>query len=417
MSLENQRKYAVHGNKVHPFFQQKGSVVDHVPVGYYIVKQSIFGYYLEKQADAVQLPKRIYGSTQQRADRIWSVFNRKDGAMSVGLFGSKGAGKTLLANVIAQMGLERDMPVIDVGTSFSTSSDYLDFVNNLGSCVIIFDEFLKKLSKMGDTESSSSGSSHRDEYERRKVAQDRQDEMLTFFQGSQNSKRLVMLIDNSSHMLSEFFRDRPGRMHYSFNYSGVEADVVKQLAADAKLPADKVEMLQTYSRRYGCTFDVINEIITEWLAFPEDDLETITSIMNVPTLLPTYSVKARITECKLNDGYQETTGIAQYSMSDNSVSIAASKPNPFFNQPEMTEDEWENTEFYNDMNHSYRTFKLCRKDPMLDVKLSFHDRDLIGIRGNEYAYDCPANGKIVIELMDVEINRKQMSYFASQDVL
>lgn len=411
MSVQKQRKYAINRNTVHPFFQQEGSVVDRIPVGYYVIKQSLFGYYLEKQADSIPLPSRIYGSTNSRANRIWSVFDRKEGAMSVGLFGSKGAGKTLLSNVVAQMGIERNMPVIDVSTSFSTSSDYLDFLNNLGSCVVIFDEFLKKLSKMSDSESSS------DEYQRRKVAQDRQDEMLTFFQGSQNSKRLVMLIDNNSHMLSEFFRDRPGRMHYCFNYSGVEAEVVHQLAIDAKLSADKIETLQTYSRRYGCTFDVINEIITEWLAFPDDTLESITGIMNVPTLMPAYTIKARITKCELEEGYLESTGIATYGGSNNSLTIVATKPNPFYNHAEVSEDEWDETKFYREDDYGYKYFLKNRLSPTLETQIGFSDRELVGVRGDEYAYDAPGKGKIVVKLMEPEVNRQQMSYFSLQDGL
>lgn len=201
-------KYRLHNQYVLPYTHQEGSIADEVPAGYYKVRQAPFGYFLERVSDTVDIPAVIFGSTNSRKDRIFEAFDETTGSMGVGLFGDKGAGKSLLASVVANEAIKRGLPVIDVSDSFTTDPAYLEFLNNISTCTILFDEFLKHLSKMKPNPE--------DMMDKREVAKDRQDEMLNFFQGANNSKRLIILIDNSTAFLSDFLQDRPGRMRYKF---------------------------------------------------------------------------------------------------------------------------------------------------------------------------------------------------------
>lgn len=402
MSSTIKKQFRISGATVHPFTHTVGSVVDQVPPGLYVIQESMFGYYLEKKADHVSLPEKIYGSTMSRADRIMDTFNRKPAAMAVGLFGNKGAGKTLLANVLANRAISEGKAVIDVSHNFSTSAAYIEFINSLGNTVVVFDEFLKHLSKLGSESQNSSD----DDRIKRINARDRQDELLTFFQGTDNSKRLVILIDNNHSMLSEFLLDRPGRMRYYFTYTGVETAVVEALAKDADLTDQQTEALCTYSRRYKVTFDVINEIIDEWKNHPDETLEELVEIMNVPNIYGKATYKAQVmTFDQSKEGVQLalTNELIEIS-SDGSFSLQLTRPNPFFNLPEMSREEWEKTDFYHDDDFGYGTFTKHRLNPQIPTSYGFNDSCLIGIKDGMSAYENRGVTITVKELTDKAFN-------------
>ena len=142
-------KYRISGPNVMSFKQQEGSIVDSVPAAYYKVAFHPFmGFYLVRESDTVEIPDEIFGSTLPRVSRIFESYAIAEGSLGVGLFGKKGAGKSLLASVVANRAITQGIPVIDVSDSFTTDPAYLEFLNSIDECVIVFDEFLKHLSKL-----------------------------------------------------------------------------------------------------------------------------------------------------------------------------------------------------------------------------------------------------------------------------
>lgn len=397
-------KYRLHNQYVLPYTHQEGSIADTVPAGYYKVRQAPFGYFLERVSDTVEIPAVIFGSTNSRKDRIFEAFDETKGSMGVGLFGDKGAGKSLLASVVANEAIKRGLPVIDVSDSFTTDPSYLEFLNNISTCTILFDEFLKHLSKMKPQSQS-------DEYtDKRDVAQDRQDEMLNFFQGANNSKRLIMLIDNSTAFLSDFLQDRPGRMRYKFTYSGVETAVVEALGAHHGLPSDKIQAACIYSRRFRVSFDVINEVIREWVRYPQETLEAITEIMNVPTLMAEVERKAKVNSFKVaadsdHSQAQLATGIG-YVSGGGRVGIPILLPNypQLLTAPELTFEQFEESEYPE--NFGYDTYCKLRGQATRTDSLLFSDNDLIAMSGNLSMYE--KNGvTVTIELINNVTNTSE----------
>lgn len=385
------QKFAVNNQTVHPFVQQEGAVVDKVPAGLYEIKESLFGYYLLKKAETIHLPATIYGSTIGRAERILNTFDNQPAAMSVGLFGVKGTGKTLLANVLANMTINRDQAVIDVSSTFCTDNAYLEFINSLGPITIIFDEFLKHLSKQStDNETSNSNDT-------RTIARNRQDEMLTFFQGTNNSKRLIILIDNNPYMLSDFLQDRPGRMRYWFDYVGVESDVVTALCADAGLDEKKTESLIVYARRYKVTFDIISCIIGEWVLYPEETLESLTKVMNVPELREEYTTKATVKEYKLPTGLVLENELVNVK-SNGEFHLHVSRPNPFYNEPELSHEDFKKSKW--DEDYGYEYYRDLRTEPRLHDAITINESHLCGVSSNKQAYKMGDNLTLTIELFD-----------------
>lgn len=380
--VKTSTKYRVHADKVLPFTHQEGSIVDKVPVGYYRVDfHPMMGYYLTRIAETVKVPENLFGSAESRCDRIFESYNSTPNSLGVGLFGKKGAGKSLLASVIGARGISQGLPVIDVSESFSTDSNYLEFLNSLDECVIIFDEFLKHLSKIKTSESDDIT----DRHERRQKAQDRQDEMLTFFQGAQNNKRLIVLIDNSAFMLSEFLTDRPGRMRYIYTYDGVEKEVVQQLAKHHGLSEDKTQAITVYALRFKVSFDVINEVIKEWTRYPDDSLEQITEILNVPTLTPEVIFKVRVVA--FDDADKECTLASELGTmsSKGEVKVSVEVRNPLYGSPKMSHDDYSGSG--SDFEGSWNDYEAYWDKPVYPSVRYFNDQSLTAIKGNQQAYN------------------------------
>jgi hypothetical protein len=404
-------KYRISGASVLPFQQQEGSIVDRVPPAYYKVESHPFmGFYLEKVADNVEIPTQIYGSTLPRVQRIFESYKETDGCLGVGLFGKKGAGKSLLASVVANRAITEGIPVVDVSESFSTSPAYLEFLNSIDECVIIFDEFLKHLSKLSNDPAETDSHDRRSQLSG--TAKERQDEMLTFFQGTHNKKRLIMLIDNQTHMLSEFLTDRPGRMRYMYNYEGVEREVVEALAENNGISGDKVSQLVMYSLKYRVSFDVINEIIKEWSRYPEETLEELTGILNVPTLMPDTITKVKVLSfAPAKEGvFSKATLVNDLGTLDSrgTVTIEVSRPNDMYGVPMMTEEEHDNSDYDHML---YSRFLELREQPLITQEFRASVDYLVAIKGNQQMYEN--DGVVfVVETLDTVVTNRSTAWGA-----
>ena len=410
MTNKTSTKYRVHGADVLPFTHQEGSVVDKVPAGYYKVSfHPMIGYYLTKDSDAVLLPPTIFGSAQERSDRIFKNYSKSNAALGVGLFGKKGAGKSLLSALIAQRTIDEGRPVIDVSDSFTTEADYLAFLNSIAECTIIFDEFLKHISKLsaekltGDDVSGSRRSHNRHE-----TAIDRQDEMLNFFQGTNTNKRLIILIDNNMHMLSEFLTDRPGRMRYKYVYEGVEREVVEQLCKHHKLTTAQTEQAIVYATRYHVSFDVINEILREWSDYPEETLEAITSILNVPSLHPEIQQKAKVISFSNNEeGTQLTLSNELCEVKSDGIIVKVKLPNPMLGEKFEDDDDFYASKYGNE--HSWDMYVKYKDEAFIEKKVAFRNNNLVGIKGNRFAY-ANKEASVTIEILEEISSRSSSSW-------
>lgn len=402
-------KYRISGPNVMSFKQQEGSIVDSVPAAYYKVAFNPFmGFYLVRESDNVEIPDEIFGSTLPRVNRIFESYTIAEGSLGVGLFGKKGAGKSLLASVVANRAITQGIPVIDVSDSFTTDPAYLEFLNSIDECIIVFDEFLKHLSKLDPNKPESD--SHDRQQQRRATANDRQDEMLTFFQGTNNRKRLIMLIDNQSYMLSEFLTDRPGRMRYMYVYEGVEREVVEALAAHHHIPDIKIQQLVMYAVRFKVSFDVINEVIKEWSRYPEETLEQLTAVLNVPTLLPVVTTKVRVLSfTPSGDGmFSQAALVSELGTMDSTgrVVIRINRPNEYFNLPEMTKEEFENSE------HDYLGFDSYNKlrlQPIVEQDFKVDNGDLVAIKGNQSMYE-EGGVRFVVETLETTVDNRSTAW-------
>lgn len=401
------KKFAISGDNVFPFKQTEGSIVDQIPPGLYTIEFSpMVGYYLRKKADSIELPEKIYGSTIPRADRSFDIYDKTVEPLTIGLFGSKGAGKTLLANVLAQKGIDRNMPVIDVSASFTIEKEYLAFIESLGSVVVLFDEFLKKLSNLDipvDEESNY--------HAKRERANTAQDNLLTFLQGTGNAKRLTILIDNDSAMLSQYIKDRPGRMRYLYNYEAIEPAVVEAVGQDAGLNAAQIEELVLYTQLTQTTFDVMRVIIQEWTFFPGVPLSDITDVLNVPSVrsYEPETFKVEVLERGPESRFQET-GKLEGKAVGKSIVISVNVSNPHVEKELVEKDNYYDDDELCEVFTGYGDYQKNRLNPLIKREFYLNAQNLIGYSATKRKYRLECGTVLEVQPSNIKRLKQTAAY-------
>lgn len=408
MSAVMLKKFAISGDNVFAFKQTEGSVVDVIPAGLYSIENHPFaGYYLKKKSDHIELPAAIYGSTLDRAARCFSTFDRTAEPLTIGLFGSKGAGKTLLANVMAQEAIDRGMPVIDVSDSFTIDRDYLAFIESLGSIVVLFDEFLKRLGSLdlpiSDDERKYNAKSAR--------ADAAQDNMLTFLQGTGNSKRLTILIDNKSDNLSDYIKDRPGRMRYRYDYESIEPEVVQAVGKDAGLTEAQIESLVIYTQTTHATFDVLRVIVQEWTFFPTATLSDITKVLNVPSVNSYESILYSVKLLDVPKGSEYSKSSDNEGVGEGrNIRIKLNKVNTKMHDELLGKEAYyDSDDNLDDVYNNYEDYRRNHKTPVIERDIYLTQRHLIGYSGTKRKY-LVEGITIEVEQKGSRVNRSPIGY-------
>ena len=182
------------GNSYH-IYDNNLNTYDKFPAQVYKICFSVrSGFSIEKYHD-IEIKEKIYGSSQEKANKAFKTFNRSNKNIGVILSGPKGIGKSITAKLIIQRAISDNYPVFIVDSYTQGIADYIDSIEQ--ECVILFDEFDKTFSLKDDSQA----------------------EMLTLFDGINNGiKKLFVVTCNEIRCLNEFLINRPGRFHYHFRF-------------------------------------------------------------------------------------------------------------------------------------------------------------------------------------------------------
>lgn len=126
--------YQVYGEEVQTF---KNLPIQTYTIGFHPQR----GCWLNKHIDLDTKEDFVYGSHSRRVEKIFNSFSVVDRNFGVILSGKKGIGKSLMARMIAEKGIENGLPVIIVDAPCPGISDFLSSIEQ--EVVIIFDEFGK----------------------------------------------------------------------------------------------------------------------------------------------------------------------------------------------------------------------------------------------------------------------------------
>lgn len=255
------------------FFSNNGTIsVGHIPTDlildslppavYKVCFHEMKGFYLEHFKDRLELPEQLFGTVSERADKIINTYESRNRSTGALLTGAKGAGKTMLSSLVCNRVLDKGVPVLIVEHALRGSA-FNEFIGNIGNCAMLFDEFGKI-------------------FQGSKDEADPQDQLLSLFDGTGSSKRLLLLTENSDSMINDFMLNRPGRIFYHFQYNKVEEAVVRELGAYRQLDNKVVEeLVAILNKSREFSFDILNALIEEYQRYG-GSIEELRKDMNVP---------------------------------------------------------------------------------------------------------------------------------------
>ena len=230
------------------FVKSKMSEISHkkLPGGNYAIKHDPrIGFFLEKIADFPE-PKKIYGNAKQYTARIYNSFRKKTNNLGVVLTGEKGSGKTLQGREISRTAAKDGIPTLFV-TGPYVGEEFFQFLYSIEQeCIIFVDEY----EKIYDNE--------------------RQEKLLTLLDGVFQSRKMFILTCNDRYKINIHLRNRPGRVHYLIEYSGIEASFIREFCEDELQDKGKIEEVVTVCGMFSVlNFDMLQAIVWEMNLYKE----------------------------------------------------------------------------------------------------------------------------------------------------
>lgn len=279
--------YVIRFGSSYRFFNEDDiTVTDKLPAKTYTVKKNEMSgeFYLET-IDPFIMPPKFYGDTESKAKRVIETFLDRPGSMGVHMDGVKGSGKTLLAKRVSNVALDMDIPTIVVNTPLC-GDDFNRFIQGIDMpAIILFDEF----EKVYDYST--------------------QDKILTLFDGVYPTKKLFIITTNKSHMVSEYLKNRPGRIYYSFKFDTLGQEFVREYCVDNLKDLSQIESIVKYTEVFSFfNFDMLAAAVEEMNRYGESLQEVLEYLNIVPEnkASDTYTIKVSLGDWskELDDNYR-----------------------------------------------------------------------------------------------------------------
>lgn len=263
MKTEMKTKFVKNGVDINIVKLASDCITDNLePKIYTLNFHPMQGYWLTINKDRFNVPKHIFGNVQTRVDKIAYTYATRNTSTGVLLTGDKGAGKTLLTELISNTMIDKGLPVILINNAYS-GSDFDNVISAIGECVLLFDEFGKTYGGGGSANNDDEGMA---------VAGGKsntnQNGLLTLLDGTQSAKRLVLLTENEKSDINNFMLNRPGRMFYHFEYNKLAEDVITEYCKHHKVKkAPRKDLLEIVRKTGEFNFDMLKAIVEEQARF------------------------------------------------------------------------------------------------------------------------------------------------------
>jgi hypothetical protein len=241
---------------------------------YSVIQHPMTGEFMLQPINDFKMPSKIYGNTRKQAERILKTFKDRPLSTGVHMDGVKGSGKSLLAKYVSVVAQQENIPTIVINNPFC-GEEFNKFVQSIDvPAILLFDEF----EKVFDHEHQS--------------------KILTLFDGVYPSKKLFLLTTNDSYRVSEYLKNRPGRIYYSFKFDTLDPSFVREYCEDNLHDKSKVENVVNYTTIFSFfNFDMLSAAVEEMNRYNES-LQEVLGYLNI------------IPETKNTDSY---TVIAEYN--------------------------------------------------------------------------------------------------------
>jgi len=241
------RIYRREGKSFWPTSSAELTIEKSLPPGTYLVRHNeVHGYYVDLIAD-FELPPKLYGEVNRQADRILNTARSRAGSTGVLLSGQKGSGKTMLTKRISQLALQRhQVPTLVVNENFR-GDEFNAFIGGIDQAVVVlFDEFEKV-------------------YDRNEQAQ-----LLTLFDGVFSSHKLFLLTCNNRNLIDTNLVNRPGRLYYSLDFTGLSQEFIKEYCEDKlEHKTDSAGVVAVSAFFHDFSFDMLQALVEEMNRYKE----------------------------------------------------------------------------------------------------------------------------------------------------
>jgi hypothetical protein len=240
--------------------EQDIEVCEKLPPKNYTVKQNPMSkeYYLEPVDDFV-MPKKLYGDTIKKAERILNTFNSRPLSTGVHLDGVKGSGKTLLARTLSHVAQRDGIASIVINQPFC-GDEFNSFIQSIDvPAILIFDEF----EKVYDYQT--------------------QNKILTLFDGVYPTKKLFVLTTNDSGSVNSFLKNRPGRIYYTFKFDTLDQVFIEEYCNDNLIDKTQTQSILRYTSIFSFfNFDMLAAAVEEMNRYGE----TLQEVLNYLNIIP-----------------------------------------------------------------------------------------------------------------------------------
>ena len=247
-------KFIVDHPMVRAIELNNGQLLDKLPAQVYTVAfNPMMGFSLTINKDILQLPTVIYGNADKRTEQCLASYRDRNSSTGILLTGDKGTGKTLQMALLANKVItDLELPVILVKEPFA-GSQFTSFLESLGECCLVFDEFGKMYKAKKGADDSDTVS---------------QNALLSLMDGVDKTKRLIILTENDKWDINEFMLNRPSRIYYHFQYSKLAEDSINGYCHDKSVAETITKDIIDLSRKSEIfSFDILQSIVEEHLRF------------------------------------------------------------------------------------------------------------------------------------------------------